>query len=147
MNIGNIFVRILSFDSIPVCFQFLGEHLNISTEIVGSSIQVPNEHIRKELARYTNMFIQKFVFQEMCNLDKAQVRLIKENYSRMAHKWQKDTNKTLVAARREVFNEIFPRPGSATRQPNKTLTTPTLRYKQSPTTKKQEQKSTPPIEE
>jgi hypothetical protein len=116
---------------------FSGEHLNISAQITGSSIQVPNEYIRKELARYTNMFIQHFTFREVSDLDKTQVKMIKDNYSRMAHKWQKDTNKTLLAARRDVMNELFPLPSTSTnRQQNKTPTTPIFRHKQSPIPKK-----------
>jgi hypothetical protein len=119
--------------------------LNISAQITGSSIQVPNEYIRKELARYTNMFIQNFVFQELSDLDKTQVKMIKDNYSRMTHKWQKDTNKTLIAARRDVMNELFPRHASANRQQNRN--TPTFRPKQSPNLKKQDKPLTPSIPE
>lgn len=120
--------------------------MNISAQITGSSIQVENESIRKELARYTNMFIQTFVFQEVSDLDKNQVKMIKDNYSRMAHKWQKDTTKTLLAARRDVMNELFPRPISANQQQNKTQTTPTSRFKQSSIPKKQDKPLTPPIQ-
>jgi hypothetical protein len=111
------------------------------------------------------MFIQNFIFRELSDLDKTQVKMIKDNYSRMAHKWQKDTNKTLIAARRDVINELFPQSTSTNRQQNKTIntpifrskqspisrkqddqsTTPTFRYKQSPTSKKQDQQSTPSI--
>jgi hypothetical protein len=112
--------------------KYIRENLNISAQITGSSISVPNEHIRKELARYTNMFIQRFVFREVSNLDKSQVKMIKDNYSRMAHKWQKDSNKTLLAAHRDVMNELFPRVSSSTnRQPSRTTTTPIFNQKQS----------------
>ncbi|CAF1400134.1 unnamed protein product [Adineta steineri] len=123
--------------------KYIREHMNISVQITGSTIQVPNEYVRKELARYTNMFIQTFVFQEVTNPSKAEVKLIKDNYTRMTHKWQADTNKTLIAARREVMNELFPRPNSTiTRPQNRTPATPAFRYKQSPILKKQT-----PIEE
>jgi hypothetical protein len=93
------------------------------------------------------MFIQKFIFREVSDLNKAEVKLIKENYSRMAHKWQKDTNKTLVAARRDVMEELFPRPGSATRQQNRPITAPAFRPEQSAVPRNHEQQSTPPIVE
>ncbi len=147
MNIENIFVIFVFLLFNLILLTFSGEHLNISAQIIGSSIEVPDEHIRKELARYTNMFIQNFVFREVSDLDKNQVKMLKDNYSRMAHKWQKDTNKTLLAARRDVMNELFPRPASMNRQQNKTQTTPIFRQKQSPILKKQEPSSTPPIPE
>ena len=90
------------------------------------------------------MFIQKFIFRELSDLNKTEVKMIKDNYSRMAHKWQTDTNKTLVAARRDVIDELFPQPGSTPRQQNKSITTPIFRYKQSTTPRQQ---STPPIVE
>ncbi|CAF1120872.1 unnamed protein product [Rotaria sordida] len=127
--------------------KYIRENLNISANITGSSIQVPNEYIRKELARYTNMFIQKFIFQELSNLDKIQVKIIKTNYSRMAHKWQKDTNTTLIAARRDIMNELFPSLSSSSRQQNKLISTPTFSNKQSPTSRKQEQQLISPIKE
>ena len=120
--------------------KYIREHLNISAQITGSFIQVPNEYIRKELARYTNMFIQTFVFRELVDLDKRQVKLIKDNYPRMAHKWQQNTNKTLVIARSEVMNELFPQ----LRQQTKRINTPAFRNKQSPIIRKQ---STPPVTE
>lgn len=120
-----------------------GENLNITVQIVGSSIEVANENIRKELARLTNMFIQTFVFQEITNPDKAQVKMIKDNYSRMAHKWIKDTNRTLLVARRNVMNELFPRPSSTIPQLNKPSPTPTFRQKQSPVPRKHDQQPTP----
>jgi hypothetical protein len=126
---------------------FIGENLNISAQIIGSVIQVPNEYIRKELARYTNMFIQKFHFRELVDLDKREVKLIKDNYPRMAHKWQQNTNKTLIAARPEVINELFPHLGSISRQQNRKTNTPAFRYKQSPVMRKQAQQSTPPLTE
>jgi hypothetical protein len=70
--------------------------------------------------------------------------MIKDNYSRMAHKWQKDKNKTLIAARRDVMNELFPSTSSVSRQQNKTITTPIFRHTQSPISKKQVPQSTPP---
>ncbi|UJR14782.1 hypothetical protein I4U23_001770 [Adineta vaga] len=129
--------------------KYIREKMNLSVQITGSSIQLPNEYIRKELARYTNMFIQNFLFHEVNNPDKAQVKLIKENYHRMAHKWQRDTTKTLVAARREVMNELFPRPGSATRPSSKSIITPTFRSRLPLNLKKQAQppSSTQPTEE
>ncbi|CAF4736765.1 unnamed protein product [Rotaria sp. Silwood1] len=127
--------------------KYIRENLNISVQINGSSIQVPNEYIRKELARYTNMFIQKFVFQELCNLDKTQVKIIKDNYSRMAHKWQKDTNKTLIVARRDIMDEILPTLSLSSRQHNKILTTPTIRNKRPETPRKQEQPLSSPMKE
>ena len=148
MNIGNIFVIIfLSFSQLIHSIS-LDEHLNISIKIIGSSIEVPSEYLRKELARYTNMFIQHFIFREVSDLEKSEVKMIKENYSRMAHKWQKDTNRTILAARRDVMNEILPQLTSATRHQRKTLATPTFSH---PIAKKQETSSTPvreePIEE
>ncbi|CAF4665011.1 unnamed protein product, partial [Rotaria sp. Silwood2] len=125
--------------------KYIRENLNISAQIIGSSIQVPNEHIRKELARYTNMFIQKFAFQELSNLTKPQVKIIKDNYSRMAHKWQKDTNKTLIAARRDIMNEILPSISSSSRQQNKITSTPIFSNKQSPSLGKQDQPLISPI--
>ncbi|CAF4612237.1 unnamed protein product, partial [Rotaria sp. Silwood2] len=125
--------------------KYIRENLNISAQIIGSSIQVPNQHIRKELARYTNMFLQKFAFQELSNLTKPQVKIIKDNYSRMAHKWQKDTNKTLIAARRDIMNEILPSISSSSRQQNKITSTPIFSNKQSPSLGKQDQPLISPI--
>ena len=106
---------------------------------------MPNEYLRKELARHTNMFIQKFVFHEVNNPDKAQVQLFKENYHRMAHKWRQDTTVTLIAAYRDVIDELLPQLNSASRPPSKTVNTPTLRIRPAPNVKKQTPSSSPKL--
>ncbi|CAF0856222.1 unnamed protein product [Adineta ricciae] len=123
--------------------KYIGENLNLSVQITGSSIHVPNEHLRKELARHTNMFIQKFVFHEVNNPSKAQVQLIKENYHRMAHKWRQDTTVTLIAAHRDVIDELLAQLNSASRPPSKTVNTPALRTRPLPNVKKQSPSSSP----
>lgn len=72
------------------------------------SIRVPTAHLRTELARFTNMFMQKFVFHELPQLSYKQVPVVKTNYRRMAHRWNKDKNTTTIAARRDVMDELLP---------------------------------------
>ena len=72
------------------------------------SIRVPTAHLRTELARFTNMFMQKFAFHELPQLSYKQVPLVKANYPRMAHRWNKDKNTTIIAARRDVMDELLP---------------------------------------
>ncbi|CAF2078344.1 unnamed protein product [Rotaria magnacalcarata] len=127
--------------------KYIRENLNIPVQITGSSIQLPNAQIRKEFARYTNMFIQKFIFHEVSNLDGAQVKIIKSNYTRMAHKWQQNTNITLIAARRDTMGELFPSLSLPNQQQKKPRTTPAFTYRPPSTPRKQEQQSTPLIAE
>lgn len=93
--------------------------MHLAVQITGSKINVNSREEQSELARYTNMFVQKFAFRELVAPDPAQVNLIKRNYPRMAHRSIKDTNKMVVAARRDILNELFPQPGFATPMPIK----------------------------
>lgn len=102
---------------------FLGDNLKMSVQIVGSAIEVADPNVRKELARFTNMFVQRYVIREVTGLSLTQVKLIKDNYTRMAHKWQVDTGKTKIAATREVMNELFPDLQSKISRPDTTNAT------------------------
>ena len=124
---------------------YLGEHLNITVQITDSSIQVPNQNIRKELARYTNMFIQAFRFEEFSDLDKTQLKMINDNSSQIAYKFQQDATKILVAARRDCMNKFLPQHGLVNRKQDKTTHSSTLSNKPSSTPTKQDQPSTIPI--
>jgi hypothetical protein len=87
---------------------FLGDNVHISVQIVGFEIELPNDNAREQLARFTNMFIQKYAIHDVSDLSPTEVKLIKDNYGRMAHKWQPDTGITKIAASRKVMNELFP---------------------------------------
>ena len=131
MSIENTSVIIFLYLSEHSWMLFLGDNLHISVQIVGSHIEIADPNVRKELARFTNMFVQKYVIREVAGLSPTQVKLIKDNYNRMAHKWQVDTEKTKIAATREVMSELFPdlQPKSSrtdtTDATNKSLTTQT----------------------
>lgn len=131
--------------SISKCDDALDENLNMSIEINHSCIQVPTEHVLKQLVRYSKMFIQKFIFQEVSNLSYAQVKILKSNYSRMAHKWIKKTNKTIIAARRDVMNEIFPLLCSNSPEQIQINRTPLFPHQRTPTPRQQESPSVSPV--
>jgi len=103
--------------------KYIREKLNLSIQIIGSKIRVPSNRLRQELARLTNMFVQNFQFHQLPQLNKTQVKIVKENFSRMAHKWQPDTQTTLIAARREVINELLPQLDSSKQQIDSNLQT------------------------
>ena len=69
------------------------------------------------------MYAQNFQFHQLPQLNKTQVKIVKENFSRMAHKWQPDTQTTLIAARREVINELLPQLDSSKQQIDNNLQT------------------------